>query len=393
LYSRQFFGKCTQNFAREEKLMHPVNHPSPPPVLLETWLPLAEIGVESRRERAASSALPPLYFLHVWWARRPLVACRAAILGSLLPPWREDWPAPLRDKFPTEASYQAWFRRLLGIHGDPVAAQKIIHYAKNKGIKLPGNPYGYPRAFTYNPEADDLKTILDLVEVLWGSRNIAAMDPMAGGGSIPFEALRLGLTTHAYELNPVASVILKATLDYPARFGSDFANNILKWGGILNKHVEKKLEAYFPRQTGENIFAYIWARTVACPTTGKPVPLSPNWWLQKGENPVAVELLVDPAWPECRFRILKGEKARQAQPDNGTIKKGVARSPWTGETIAGDYLKREAQAGRMGQQLYAVRVKTSRGYEFRAPTAADLEGVARAETALREKLPSGKPRV
>lgn len=78
----------------------------PPPILLESWLHLTEIGVESRRERAASSALHPLYFLHVWWARRPLAACRAAILGSLLSPWREDWPRPLKDTFPTEQSYQ-----------------------------------------------------------------------------------------------------------------------------------------------------------------------------------------------------------------------------------------------------------------------------------------------
>ena len=58
-----------------------------PKRLIEEWLPIKEIGVESRRERAASSALPPLYYLHVWWARRPLTASRAAILGSLLPAW------------------------------------------------------------------------------------------------------------------------------------------------------------------------------------------------------------------------------------------------------------------------------------------------------------------
>ncbi|MGQ9689207.1 MAG: DUF1156 domain-containing protein [Desulfobaccales bacterium] len=63
--------------------------------MIETWLPLAEIGMESRREGAASSALPPLYFPIVWWARRPLVACRAAILGSLLPPGGRTGPGQL----------------------------------------------------------------------------------------------------------------------------------------------------------------------------------------------------------------------------------------------------------------------------------------------------------
>jgi putative DNA methylase len=61
------------------------------------------------RERGASSALPPLYFLHVWWARRPLLTSRAAILASVLPTWSESWPAKLREKFPTCESYHSWF--------------------------------------------------------------------------------------------------------------------------------------------------------------------------------------------------------------------------------------------------------------------------------------------
>jgi putative DNA methylase len=358
-----------------------------PGVLIEKWFPLAEVGVESRRERAASSALPPLYFLHVWWARRPLVACRAAILGSILPQWQENWPRALNDKFPTEESYHAWFKRLLGIHGDPLQAQKIIQYAKTKGLKLPGNPYGYSRAFAYNPDADEVKTLLDLLEFAWGSRDIAVIDPMAGGGSIPFEALRCGLTTYAYELNPVASVILKGTIDFPARFGPKFVDEIAKWGGMLCKEVERRLDQYFPRQRGENIFAYIWARTVACPVTDKPVPLSPNWWLQKGNDPVAVQVLVDPEWPACRFRIVQGEKAIEAHPDTGTIRKGVAKSPWKGEPLDGVYIKKKAQSGRMGEQLYALRVKTSLGNKFRSPSPEDLEAVARAGLALKEKLP------
>lgn len=73
-----------------------------PKVLIEDWLPIEAIGAESKRERGASSALPPLYFLHVWWARRPLTTSRAAILGSVLPQWSADWPEPLRQKFPTQ---------------------------------------------------------------------------------------------------------------------------------------------------------------------------------------------------------------------------------------------------------------------------------------------------
>lgn len=108
----------------------------PPPTLIESWLPFAAIGAESQRERGASSALPPLYFLHVWWARRPLAVSRAAVLSGLLPPWSADWPVSLQQKFPTEEAYQAWFLHLLGILGDPVAGRELILRAYAEAMRL-----------------------------------------------------------------------------------------------------------------------------------------------------------------------------------------------------------------------------------------------------------------
>ena len=87
--------------------------------LIEEWLPVAAIGEESARERRSMTALPPIYYLHVWWARRPLVASRAAVLASLLP---------------ADADHEK-FLHTLGIHGDPVAAKKRFYrtcLAKNK---------------------------------------------------------------------------------------------------------------------------------------------------------------------------------------------------------------------------------------------------------------------
>jgi putative DNA methylase len=102
-------------------------------LLIEHWLPIEAIGAESKRERGASSALPPLYFLHVWWARRPLTASRAAILASVLPQWSPDWPAGLRTKFPGEDTYRQWFLQLNGIFGDPAQARKLLDWAKQQG--------------------------------------------------------------------------------------------------------------------------------------------------------------------------------------------------------------------------------------------------------------------
>lgn len=357
------------------------------PVLAEQWLPIEMIGAECMRERGASSALPPLYFLHVWWARRPLTISRAAILGSLLPIWSADWPEPLRQKFPTEESYRKWFLELIGIYGDPVEGRKKIAWAKERDIKLAEGPYTYKRAFTKNPEQAQVSAMRELLGYRWGSAELAVCDPMAGGGSIPFESLRFGFKTLANELNSVASVILKATLDYPRRFGVDLGTDIRLWGRKLSERVEQKLGKYFPKAAGDSIHAYIWARTVTCPVSGKPVPLSPNWWLRKGDNPVAVKLVARAEEDACRFQIVTGKAAIAAKPDVGTVKKGVGKSPWTGDAIDGDYIKREAQAGRMGQQLYAVAVKSAGGFTFRAPTDEDLAAVKAAEKELARRLP------
>ncbi|MFZ5915518.1 MAG: DUF1156 domain-containing protein [Chloroflexota bacterium] len=367
-----------------------------PTALIEDWLPFDVIGAESLRDASAAQK-PPLNRLHVWWARRPLTVSRAAVLASLLPSWQELQGAThLKAVFPTEAAYRAWFTRLLGIHGDPVATRKRLLRARETGENLGPNPYGYSRAFTVNPTPEDLALLAELLALTWpkdfrglgdlGSLGqLVVLDPFAGGGSIPFEARRYGLATIANELNPVAAVILQATLDYPARYGPGLAADIKKWGQEWSRRVEKKLAPFFPKEPGDSIFAYLWARTVACPVTGKPAPLSPNWWLSK-DPPVAVRLRAEPAWDEPRFEIVRGD-AIDFDPDEGTISRGVARSPWTGETIDGDTIKAEAQAGRMGQMLYAVAVKRRGGFDFCAPTPEDRAAARAAEAELARKRP------
>ena len=384
-------------------------------VLIEQWLPIDKIGAECMRDASAAQK-PPLNRLHVWWARRPLTVSRTAILTSLLPayPTGDDesvrpWPKKFLNQFPTFDTYKQWFLKLIGIHGNPAASRKIIEWATTQGIKLtpaimaklpaswkeglPSDmrisiPYGYPRAFTYNPTDEQLETLYDLLEWTWGTREITFCDPMSGGGSIPFEALRYGLTVNANELNPVASVILKATLDYPARFGPSLADDIRKYGKMWCDRVRERLDPFFHvGNQAENIFCYVWARTIPCPATSKPVPLAPNWWLRKGDEPVAVKVIADSSSDRCRFEIVLGKTAcAKSNPDKGTIKRGTALNPWqNGETIDGDYIKARAQAGEMGQQLVAVGTKKGSDLTFRAPTPDDERACNDAEKERKKR--------
>src|ERR1035438_3775585 len=106
--------------------------------LIEEWMPIGALGEESVRERRSMTALPPIYYLHVWWARRPLVASRAAILASLLP---------------ADADHDK-FLHALGIHGDPVGARREVEKARRTGIRVE-DPYGYSREFGYTPDEAD----------------------------------------------------------------------------------------------------------------------------------------------------------------------------------------------------------------------------------------------
>ena len=357
-----------------------------PKRLVEEWLPIKEIGVESRRERAASSALPPLNFLHVWWARRPLTASRAAILGSLLPAWKGNEEL-LHRHFNHEDEYRCWFLRLLGIPAgqpgiDPVATAEAILRARNTGENLGPNPYGYARAFTRPVDPDDLVRLRSLLP-----DHPMVMDPMAGGGSIPFESIRMGFPTVANELNPVASTVLEATVRYPLEYGRGLVGDIQNWAERWGDLIQQRLEGFYPLPTNENALGYIWARTVPCPTTGKPIPLSPNWWLRRQTaDSVAVHMLpCEDEWDECRFDIVRGRQAdleKLYAPSQGTIRRGNAVSPWSGDPVPGDYIKQVSQSEGMGSQLFALCVNRGSGRDFRLPTDEDLAAIGRAEAAL-----------
>jgi len=356
--------------------------------LIEEWLPIADIGIESVRERTPMTPFPAPNRLHVWWARRPLVASRAAVLASLLP---------------ADAD-RTIFRHVLGIHGDPVAAKKRIAKATREGVRLGADAYGYSRAFSYSPSEKEHFWLLEEMQKL-GIHQPTVLDPTAGGGAIPLEALRLGCSTFANDINPVAILVEKATIEWPTKFGPELVEEVNRLGNQLASRVRERLAWAFPSEPEADCRpdGYLWARTIQCPYCAGTVPLSPNWKLAPDGTGVRVlpQLGTSPGdgSRHCLFEIVANAK----EQSEGTVKGGDATCPYPdcGRVIDGDNVKQQAQAGGMGEQLFAVvfkrrmataytktgkpkKVKWERGY--RSPRTED-DNSAQIAAALAEKLP------
>ena len=361
-------------------------------LLIEDWLPVAELGIESVRESTPiPGQFPKLKTLHVWWARRPLVASAGAVLAGLLPAWRPDLTAsfPDRPELATEDSYRKWFLELCGILGDPVAAVALRDAARARGEKLKDNPFTYKQAYKNPPSPRQLDLLNRLLIATWGSLP-SVLDPTAGGGSIPFAAARLRLSATGNDLNPVAASVLRAGVELPDRFGMALLPDLKRWGSTLAERLQRRLQQFFPSLPETQATNYIFARTVACPRTGKLVPLVGDWSLRRGEKPVAVRLVTCQGGRELdepAFEITTGGDIDFDPKAEATWRRGKGLSPWDGLTIDSGYIKAEAQAGRMGEVLYAVAIRTAKGRGFRAPTEVDQRALAAAEAELQLLLP------
>ena len=222
------------------------------------------------------------------------------------------------------------------------------------------------------------------------------MDITAGGGSIPFEAGRLGLRSIANELNPVAALILRATCQWPQQHGYDLLDAYSAVSTRFRKRVDELLEGVYPqepqlseaekrREFGTTraqryVWSYLWARVVSCPSCKGQIPLSPNWRLTTGGT--GIRLVPDTERGECSFEIV--DKVADQSP--GTVNDAIATCPYPncGATTPRDYISQEAQEGRLDHKLYCIiyrdqwwpltksgrpykRPKTRRGFRIATP--------------------------
>ena len=244
--------------------------------LAEVDFPIAQVSKHAAREKSIRHGHPST--LHMWWARRPLASSRAVLLALLLPdPCDEHCP---------EAFKRKARQILLGMHGRPQGWTKTIR--PDEGLrqiilKFIGDFADWDNAA--NPAY--LDTARALVKTAHGDEPPLIVDPFAGGGSIPLEALRLGCEAFASDLNPVACLILKVMLEDIPRHGPELAEELRKVGGEIKRKAEQELADFYPKDPdGAMPIAYLWARTVRCeaPNCGAEIPLMRSFWLCKKEK-------------------------------------------------------------------------------------------------------------
>ena len=333
-----------------------------PSVFIEKIFPVTLLNQQVYYEHGGN----PFKGLHRWYSRKPLSFSRASVLGSLLPD----------SVTPEEFEYLLGLERRLGGQPD----------TKTKLYKTPPSP-------------ERIKQVHDLCEKTWGTRTPTVLDAFAGGGSIPFEAVRYGLNVLASDLNPVAVVTMKAAMEYPLKFGPDLQHDIDKWVKWVGDEAEKRLAEFFPSQEGEKVQNYLWAHTVVCPGCESVVPLSPNWWLYKRPEKqnlhkwCAVKPIPNLAEKRVDFELVKGQKGKGTtiqtpdgdfEPnDYATLSRGVGKCLNCDSILEDESIKKQASTIGLGHQLYAVAYKRGEGgLEFRVPVLQDILASEKGEFKL-----------
>ena len=241
--------------------------------LAEVDFPIAEVSRHAAREKSIRHGHPST--LHLWWARRPLASSRAVLMALLL-------PDPCDPHCPDEFKAKAR-ETLLAMRGRASGWDSTVK--TDEGLRRVLLRFIADFANWDNcAKSEYLEAGRGLVKAAHPEQTPLVVDPFAGGGSIPLEALRLGCDTFASDLNPVACLILKVMLEDIPRHGPGLADELRKAGAEIKGQAEKELAGLYPKDPdGATPIAYLWARTVRCesPNCGAEIPLMRSMWLCK----------------------------------------------------------------------------------------------------------------
>lgn len=364
--------------------------------LAEVDFPIAEVSKHSAREKSIRHGHPST--LHLWWARRPLAACRAMLMALLL-------PDPCDGQCPD--AFKAAARRILLDHaGRPTKWSKQI--VDDMGLRKTLLAFIADFAnWDHSSDPHYLKTGRSLVKAAHPEETPLVADPFAGGGSIPLEALRLGCEAFASDLNPVACLILKVMLEDIPRHGPKLAEELRLVGKEIKKRAEQELAEFYPADPdGAKPIAYLWARTVTCesPNCGAEIPLMRSFWLckkpaRKRALRSRIERLPDKA-PQVLFDIFE-PKTEQEVP-SGTVTRAKAACLCCGAVLPPERVRAQLAAQRGGADVICNeqgrRIGEARmlavvthhpgvqGRNYRLPAAGDYQAVWKAQKCLRAML-------
>jgi len=404
--------------------------------LIEIDLPIKRISAHARREKSIRHG--HISTLHIWWARRPLAACRAVICAALWPdPADPLCPPSFRDaaaRAITEFARRACGQGKIGTPNlsDTCSAESYKRWEILAGERGLGHPRQRVRP-RFDPKdaahqnvlrfalldfiADfanwDNSTVPEYLETARALTQAAhealggepgtrplVVDPFAGGGSIPLEALRVGADAFASDLNPVAVLLNKVVLEYIPKYGQRLADEVRKWGKWIKEQAEKELAAFYPKDPdGATPIAYLWARTITCegPGCGAEVPLIRSLWLaKKGDRSVALKLVPDAKLKRVDFQIIPNARAKDV--GEGTVRRGSATCPVCGFTTPVASVRQQLKKRRGGAgdaRLFCV-VTTRPGQQgrfYRLPGERDRETVRKATAELERRKKEDKGRV
>ncbi len=337
--------------------------------LIEVAIPLEAINAASAREKSIRHGHPST--LHLWWARRPLAACRAVLFAQLV-----DDPSSHPDKFPTDEDVDDERKRLFRIVEDLVIWENSTN----------GEVLEQARAEIRRSCGGSLPPV---------------HDPFSGGGSIPLEAQRLGLPAHGSDLNPVAVMIGKAMIEIPPKFrdsdpvrpgtrdrnhfrnSEGLAEDVKYYGEWMRKRAFERIGYLYPQvdlpkeQGGgkANVIAWIWSRTVPSPDPAfgdVHVPLIRSFDLstRRGRE-TWVEPIVEGR--SYRFEIRSTAKGDVRHDLNGTIGRRGGLCLISRAAMPLEYVRKQGRSGRMGERLMAVVAEGPGGRTYLAPTGEQEE--------------------
>lgn len=337
--------------------------------LIEVAIPLEAINMASAREKSIRHGHPST--LHLWWARRPLAACRAVLFAQLV-----DDPSSLPEQFPTAELQDAERKRLFAI------IEELVKWENSTNEEV-------------------LERARAEIRRSCGGVLPPVYDPFSGGGSIPLEAQRLGLPAYGSDLNPVAVMIGKAMIEIPPKFkdqkpihpgikdrnhyrnAEGLAEDVKYYGEWMREKAWERIghlypQVDLPKEMGggkSTVIAWIWSRTVPSPDpafSDAHVPIASSFLLSSKDGQEAwIEPIVDRVSKKITYRIRKnGTKAELERSAEGTkVGRANFRCLLSDSAITAEYVKAQGQAGQIGETLMAVVTEIKGGRVFVAPDA------------------------